>query len=153
VQVANPFAHLIEQLDGPGRYPVRFVRSVIPVHTSSMMLYRIDFKHFFWVPCDFVQRSRLWVSGVWSDKPQVGRRLHIREIKIARTHPPESGSRRTPQLKYIKMNKKDRIAVVLSILYLFLPLSIVGGGGEGPEIALGMVAVLVAYWGYRFIKG
>ena len=51
------------------------------------------------------------------------------------------------------MNKKDRIAVVLSILYLFLPLSIVGGGGEGPEIALGMVAVLVAYWGYRFIKG
>lgn len=51
------------------------------------------------------------------------------------------------------MNKKDRIAVVVSILYLFLPLSIVGGGGEGPKTALGMVALLVAYWGYRFIKG
>ena len=54
MQVANPFAHLIELLDGSGRDPVRFVRSVIPVHTFSMMLYRIDFKHFFWVPCDFV---------------------------------------------------------------------------------------------------
>ena len=48
MQVANPFAHLIEQLDGSGRDPVRFVRSVIPVHAYSMMLYRIDFKHFFW---------------------------------------------------------------------------------------------------------
>ena len=47
MQVADPLAHLIEQLDGPGRYPVRFVRSVIPVHAYSMMIYRIDFKHFF----------------------------------------------------------------------------------------------------------
>ena len=52
MQVANPFAHLIEQLDGPGKYPVRFVRSVVSVHASSTMLYRIDFKHFFWTPCD-----------------------------------------------------------------------------------------------------
>ena len=51
------------------------------------------------------------------------------------------------------MSKKDRIAVVISILYLFLPLSIAFGGGEGPEAALFMVAVLVVYWGYRFIKG
>ena len=82
MQVANPFAYLIEQLDGPGRDPVRFVISVIPVHTSSMMLYRIDFKHFFWVPCDFVQRSRLWVSGVWSDKPQVS----LRKIRNIEAH-------------------------------------------------------------------
>ena len=48
MQVANPFAYLIEQLDGPGRDPVRFVRSVMPVHASRMLLCRIDFKHFFW---------------------------------------------------------------------------------------------------------
>ena len=48
MQVATPFAHLIEQLDGSGRDPVRFVRSVMPVHASRMMLCRIDFKHFFW---------------------------------------------------------------------------------------------------------
>lgn len=51
------------------------------------------------------------------------------------------------------MTKKDRIALVISVLYLFLPLSIAFGGGDGPEMALFMVAVLVAYWGYRFIKG
>ena len=54
MQVANAFAHLIEQLDGPGRYPVRFVRSVVPVHAYSMMLYRIDIKHFLGMSCDFV---------------------------------------------------------------------------------------------------
>jgi hypothetical protein len=54
VQVANPFAHLIEQLGGPGRYLVRFVGSVMPVYASSMMRYRIDFKHFFGMPCGFV---------------------------------------------------------------------------------------------------
>ena len=46
MQVATAFAHLIEQLDGSGRYPVRFVGSLIPVHTSNTMRYRIDFKHF-----------------------------------------------------------------------------------------------------------
>ena len=54
VQVANPFAHLIDQLDRPGRYPIKFVGSDTPVHISSIMRYRIDFKHFWGVPCDFV---------------------------------------------------------------------------------------------------
>ena len=37
MQVANLLAHLIEPLDGPGRYPVRAVRFGIPVHASCMM--------------------------------------------------------------------------------------------------------------------
>ena len=45
MQVADPLAHLIQQLDGPGRNPVRFVGSVIPVHASNMMRCRVDFKH------------------------------------------------------------------------------------------------------------
>jgi hypothetical protein len=45
MQAANALVHLIQQLDGPGRDPVGFVGSVKPVHVSSMMFYRLDFKH------------------------------------------------------------------------------------------------------------
>ncbi|MDP2267938.1 MAG: hypothetical protein Q8K46_02110 [Deltaproteobacteria bacterium] len=54
MQVANPLAHLIQQLDGPGRNPVGFVGFVKPVHASSMMFYGVDFKYIFGVSCDFV---------------------------------------------------------------------------------------------------
>jgi len=47
VQLANPFAHLIEPLDGPGRYLVRLVESIIAVHASSTTRYKFDSKHFF----------------------------------------------------------------------------------------------------------
>lgn len=48
------------------------------------------------------------------------------------------------------MSKKDRIAVVLSIFYLLFPIgSLIDGD---PESALGMLALLLGYWGYRFIK-
>ncbi len=54
MQGANPFVHLIEQLAGPGRNPVRFVGSVIPVQEYSIRLYAVDFKTLLGVPCDFV---------------------------------------------------------------------------------------------------
>lgn len=48
------------------------------------------------------------------------------------------------------MSKKDRIAVVLSILTLFIPIALLIDGEPGP--ALVMLALLIGYWGYRFIK-
>lgn len=48
------------------------------------------------------------------------------------------------------MSKKDRIAVVLSILTLFIPIALFIDGEPGP--ALFMLALLLGYWGYRFIK-
>ena len=54
------------------------------------------------------------------------------------------------------MNRKDRIAVVISVIYFLWPLFIVAGGVSNDD-ELGSVFVLmvplIAYWGYRFIKG
>ncbi len=51
------------------------------------------------------------------------------------------------------MNKKDRIAVVISIVYFLFPLGILFDGGNGaPIVALIFTSPLIAYWGYRFIK-
>src|SRR3990167_4094995 len=69
--MANPFAHLIQQLDGTGRDPVRFVGSVKSVRASSVMRYKIDFKNNFGMPCDIVSRLRLWVSCVLSFKSKL----------------------------------------------------------------------------------
>ncbi len=50
------------------------------------------------------------------------------------------------------MNKKDRIAVVVSIPYLiFVLLGIVMAGN--PSVAVVWGSPLFIYWGYRFIKG
>ena len=72
MQVANAFANLIEQLDGPGRYPVGFVGSVKPVHPYSIALYWGDFKHFLGEMSDFVKRRRLWISDFLSFKSKLG---------------------------------------------------------------------------------
>lgn len=54
------------------------------------------------------------------------------------------------------MNKKDRIAVVASLFYLLWPLFLIAGGITNDD-ELGLVFILllplIAYWGYRFIKG
>lgn len=48
------------------------------------------------------------------------------------------------------MTKKDRIAVVVSVVYLFLVCLItIGNKDVGILIFL---LVLLGYWGYRFIK-
>lgn len=46
MQVANPFAHLIQQLGVPGRDPVGFVGFVEPVCASSLVCYRLDLRNF-----------------------------------------------------------------------------------------------------------
>lgn len=48
------------------------------------------------------------------------------------------------------MNKKDRIAIVFSILYCMFPLVVLIIGDS--VAALIFIAPLVAYWGYRFVK-
>ena len=44
------------------------------------------------------------------------------------------------------MNKKDRIAIVCSLLFFIL-------GVNEPEGIAAVLILLVCYWGYRFIKG
>ncbi len=51
------------------------------------------------------------------------------------------------------MNKKDRIAVVLSVPVLMLVvLNLFGGGRDGPAIGAFFFIPLLCYWGYRFIQ-
>jgi len=49
------------------------------------------------------------------------------------------------------LNKRDRIAVALSAIYMLFPLVLIFGGTFP---ARGVVALvpLLAYWGYRFVK-
>jgi hypothetical protein len=48
------------------------------------------------------------------------------------------------------MSKKDRIAIVVSILYLLFPLLVLMNS-NGP-MAVVILSPLLVYWGYRFIK-
>tara|TARA_R110002020_G_C16256289_1_gene770150 strand:- start:417 stop:599 length:183 start_codon:yes stop_codon:yes gene_type:complete len=48
------------------------------------------------------------------------------------------------------MTKKDRIAIVVSVIYSLLPIFAMVNGKE--EAFLFLFPVLI-YWGYRFIKG
>lgn len=51
------------------------------------------------------------------------------------------------------MSKKDRVAIVISILYFLFPLAVLlGGGSDAPINAIVSLSPLIAYWGYRFIK-
>lgn len=48
------------------------------------------------------------------------------------------------------MTKKDRIAIVVTVLYSLLPISaIASGAGEALFV---LVIPILLYWGYRFIK-
>ena len=49
------------------------------------------------------------------------------------------------------MTKKDRIAIVVSVIYLLLPISAMVSGAWQEGIIF-LLPVLI-YWGYRFIKG
>lgn len=51
------------------------------------------------------------------------------------------------------MNRKDRIAVVLSVVYLLLPITALTLGNSSDRFG-GMLSFipLVAYWGWRFIR-
>jgi len=52
------------------------------------------------------------------------------------------------------MSKKDRIAIVVSILYFLFPLAVLfDGARDAPIAAIVFMSPLIAYWGYRFIKG
>jgi hypothetical protein len=48
------------------------------------------------------------------------------------------------------MNKKDRIAVVASIVYLFL-VCLISLGNKDIGVLI-FLLFLLGYWGYRFIK-
>jgi len=51
------------------------------------------------------------------------------------------------------MSRKDRIAIVVSILYFLFPLVVLfDGASDAPIAALVFTSPLIAYWGYRFIK-
>lgn len=54
MQVVHAFANVMEQLDGPGRYPVGFAGSVKSVHPYSIVLCGVDLKDFFGKMDDFV---------------------------------------------------------------------------------------------------
>ncbi|MGR6751731.1 hypothetical protein [Aeromonas veronii] len=49
------------------------------------------------------------------------------------------------------MNKKDRIASVISLFGLVLMILFVFGGAA--PLAVISFLIIAAYWGYRFIKG
>ena len=54
------------------------------------------------------------------------------------------------------MKKKDRIALVVSVLYLLWPLFLIAGGISNDDelgLVFFLIVPLIAYWGYRFIKG
>lgn len=52
------------------------------------------------------------------------------------------------------MSRKDRVAIVVSVLYLLFPLGILADWSRGaPVAAIVFSSPLIAYWGYRFIKG
>lgn len=50
------------------------------------------------------------------------------------------------------MIKKDRIAVVFSVLFTFLAIVVGLSGGSGPAWAPLFLGVVIVYWGFRFIK-
>lgn len=50
------------------------------------------------------------------------------------------------------MNKKDRIALVVSVLVLGIALLIMLQGNGGLELGTFILFILFTYWGYRFIK-
>ena len=47
------------------------------------------------------------------------------------------------------MSKKDRKAIAISILYILVPITLML---EGDGSAFILMAPLVIYWGYRFVK-
>lgn len=52
------------------------------------------------------------------------------------------------------MTRKDRVALAISALYSLFPLAVLGSGGsDAPIAAAFFVSPVVAYWGYRFVKG
>lgn len=52
------------------------------------------------------------------------------------------------------MSKKDRIAIVVSVLYFLFPLAVLfSGARDAPVEAIVCISPLILYWGYRFIKG
>ena len=51
------------------------------------------------------------------------------------------------------MNKKDRIAVIVTTLYMFWPLILIAANGSRNLMpALLFTIPVIAYWGYRFVK-
>lgn len=51
------------------------------------------------------------------------------------------------------MNKKDRIAVVVSVMYFLLPLAVLAGGHNDAGVGFIVTCVpLILYWAYRFIQ-
>jgi len=51
------------------------------------------------------------------------------------------------------MSKKDRVAIVVSFLYLLFPLAVLlDGASDAPIAAIIFLSPLIMYWGYRFIK-
>jgi hypothetical protein len=48
------------------------------------------------------------------------------------------------------MTKKDRIAIVITVIYSLLPIRAVVEGEDG--ILFVLVIPVLLYWGYRFIK-
>ena len=48
------------------------------------------------------------------------------------------------------MSKKDRIALVISAIYILFPIAILFG--RRPEEVVIAILPLLIYWGYRFIK-
>jgi len=51
------------------------------------------------------------------------------------------------------MSKKDRVAIVVSIVYFLLPLVVLfSGASDAPFAAIVFMSPLIGYWGYRFIK-
>ena len=52
------------------------------------------------------------------------------------------------------MNKQDRIAIVVSAIYSLIPLLVlIDGIRDGHAGVIAFLVPLIAYWGYRFIKG
>ena len=48
------------------------------------------------------------------------------------------------------MSKKDRIALVISAIYMLFPITVLFGGK--PDAVVIVILPLLIYWGYRFIK-
>lgn len=77
-------------------------------------------------------------------------RLHYKTARAAGVRCTDSAKLKLRgELRY--MNKKDRIAIVLSIVYGLFPLFVLIDGDAGAAFVFFIPIVL--YWGYRFIQG
>ncbi|WP_216076815.1 hypothetical protein [Acinetobacter sp. A3] len=76
---------------------------------------------------------------------------HLSEVVLKRSLVQDVFQQRVKKMGIQNMVKKDRIAIVVSVVYALFPLYAVFEGSIEESIIF--ILPIVIYWGYRFIKG